>query len=206
MISGSYDRSLKLWDAAGGALVREFKAYKEKDSEKGHRDGVFCVAFSPDGKTIASGSSDHTIKFWNVANGTVLRECNNSKLKGNVAPGSVTPAQPGSVYSLRFAAGGTRLVSVGHAPRSRGYLAMWDVADGKLIYGEELDLGNVNCVSISPDEKYLALACGPRGRNLQEANAYVIKSNLDLFNNFTYSISYANQGDRFRFRRRRWFL
>ena len=52
---------------------------------------------------------------------------------------------------------------------------MWDVADGKLIYGEELDLGNVNCVSISPDEKYLALACGPRGRNLQEANAYVIK-------------------------------
>jgi WD40 repeat protein len=33
----------------------------------GHADSVYCVAFSPDGKTLASGSYDGTIKLWDVA-------------------------------------------------------------------------------------------------------------------------------------------
>ncbi|HEV3447052.1 MAG TPA: WD40 repeat domain-containing protein, partial [Gemmataceae bacterium] len=174
VVSGSLDRSLKLWDASNGTLVKEFKAYKEKEFEKGHRDGVFCVAFSPDGKTLVSASSDRTIKFWNVATGTVLRDCVNAKIKSNGAAGAAA-AHPGAIYGLRFTMQGQRLVSAGHAPRNRGYLAVWDTTDARLLYGEELDVGNINNVAVSPDGKYLAAACSPRGRNLQEANAYVIK-------------------------------
>src|SRR5579872_4245298 len=36
---------------------------------KGHMTTVFSVAFSPDGKTQASGSRDNTIKLWDVATG-----------------------------------------------------------------------------------------------------------------------------------------
>ena len=76
---------------------------------------------------------------------------------------------------MRITANGTRLVSVGHAPRNRGYLAVWNVADGKLLYGKELDVGNINSVAVSADGRYLAVACSPRGRTLQEANAYIMK-------------------------------
>jgi len=38
-----------------------------------HSSVVTSVAFSPDGKTLASGSTDHPVKLWDVSTGTELR-------------------------------------------------------------------------------------------------------------------------------------
>ena len=117
ILSGSLDTSLKLWDATTGALVREFHGYKPKDFEKGHRDGVFTAVFSPDGKSIVSGSSDRSIKVWNLADGNVTRDLTNP----NVKPGAWPMASPGWVYGVRFLPDG-RLVSVGGARAVTGSL------------------------------------------------------------------------------------
>jgi WD40 repeat protein len=173
IVSGSLDHSLKLWDANSGAMVREFKAYKEKTFEKGHRDAVFSVAFSPDGKSIVSGGSDYSIKLWNVADGNVAREFINPGLKPD--PLAPSRAHPGYVYGVRFTSDGKRLVSAGHAPRLQGYVAVWNVADGKMLYGDVFPLGAINSLAVSPDDRLLALACGPRGRDFQNVDSYLIK-------------------------------
>ncbi len=173
VVSGSYDQSLKLWDIPSGNLVREFKAYKAKEFEKGHQDGVFSAAFSPDGKLLASGSGglERVIKIWNVADGTVLRDLANPHLKSNPPT-----SHPGWVYNLRFTKDGKHLVSVGDAPLNKGFLGVWNPADGKMLYGETMPLGTFFSLAITPNDQQIAIGAGPRGRPTADFNsAYLFK-------------------------------
>ena len=63
LLSGSWDKTLKLWDAATGRLIRTFE---------GHADAVNSVAFSPDGTRLLSGA-DKTLKLWDAATGRLIR-------------------------------------------------------------------------------------------------------------------------------------
>jgi WD40 repeat protein len=170
ILSGSLDTSLKLWDATTGALVREFHGYKPKEFEKGHHDGVFTAVFSPDGKSIVSGSSDRSIKVWNLADGTVTRDLTDPNLK----PGAWPMAQPGWVYGVRFLPDG-RLVSVGGAPRSHGFLATWDIKEGKMLTAEEMPFGTFFSVAVSPDGQTLAIGAGG-APGAKEVNGYIMKT------------------------------
>ena len=58
IVSGSRDKTLKVWDAQTG---------KETLTLKGHTSPVRSVSFSPDGKRIVSGSHDKTVKVWDIS-------------------------------------------------------------------------------------------------------------------------------------------
>jgi WD40 repeat protein len=171
VLTAGYDNSLKLLDASNGNTVREFKGFKPKDSEKGHKDSVFCAAISPDGKFVASGSggSERLIKVWNLADGSLIRDLINPNLK---SPAS----HPGWVYNVRFTREGKYLVSVGDAPRNKGYLAVWNVEDGKLLLGQEMALGAFFSTALSPESGLIAIGAGSRGRPTPEWNsAYIVR-------------------------------
>jgi len=63
LLSGSGDSTLKLWDAASGALIRTFT---------GHTDAVKSVAFSPDGQKVVSGGNDTSVRVWAARSGKLL--------------------------------------------------------------------------------------------------------------------------------------
>ena len=57
-VSGSFDNTVKVWDACTGQAIRTLKR---------HTDTVNAVAISSDGKRIVSGSADETVKVWGAA-------------------------------------------------------------------------------------------------------------------------------------------
>ncbi|NCR45853.1 MAG: protein kinase [Microcystis aeruginosa G13-01] len=102
----------------------------------GHSDCLDSVAYSPDGRYLASGSRDNTIKIWEVATGKELRT-----LTGHSE----------IVFSVAYSPDGRYLAS-GSRDNT---IKIWEVATGKVrtITGHS---GWVFSVAYSPDGRYLA--------------------------------------------------
>ena len=66
VVSGSFDSTVRIWDAERGKPVRELF--------RGHTYPVLSVAFSPDGRRIVSGSGDKTVRIWDAETGKLVGE------------------------------------------------------------------------------------------------------------------------------------
>jgi len=104
------------------------------DNPKGHSSWVYSVTFSPDGTRIVSGSSDYTIKLWDVATGREIR---------------TFQGHSGSVASVAFSRDGGRIVS-GSKDSS---IKLWDVATGRVLrtFTDHPSPAVVTSVAFSPD-------------------------------------------------------
>ena len=146
------------------------------DALKGHTDSVNAVAFSPDRTTLASGSSDGTVRLWDVARRELL-----GILKGHSYPVMAVAFSPdgrlvsGSnediklwdttrneiatlmgIAPVAFSPDGTLLAS-GSANNT---IALWDVGSLEKIANLEGHVGQINTVAFSPDGSMLASGSG----------------------------------------------
>jgi WD40 repeat protein/nucleoside phosphorylase len=63
ILSASYDRTLRTWDAHSGAALLILQ---------GHLDSVNACTWSPNGQRILSASDDHTLRIWDTSSGAAL--------------------------------------------------------------------------------------------------------------------------------------
>ena len=141
LASASYDRTIRLWEAASGQPLRTLE---------GHRGSVRSVAWSPDGKTLASASYDRTIRLWEAASGQPLRT-----LEGHES----------GVRSVAWSPDGKTLASAS----SDRTIRLWEAAGGQPLRTLEGHESGVRSVAWSPDGKTLASASGDRTIRLWEA-------------------------------------
>lgn len=129
LASGSYDRTILLWDVATS---------KNTAALKGHTGVVSSLSFSPDGKALASaGATDQTIKLWDMAT-----RKNTATFKGHTD----------TIFSVVFSPKGKILASGSYDQT----IKLWDVATGKNTATFKGHSGAVACVAFSPDGKTLA--------------------------------------------------
>ena len=114
---------VRLWDANSG---------RELFSIRGHTAGIKKLAFSKDGKRLATASVDHTVNLWDVTSPQEARSLDDSG------------------WNVAFSPNGEHIAS--------SSLKMWEVASGRLVRSFQGENSQVYAVAFSPDGKCFAAA------------------------------------------------
>ena len=180
-LSGSWDKTLRLWDLSTGKTTRRFED---------HTKDVLSVAFSADNRQIVSAARDKTIKLWNT-----LAQCKYTiQEDGHQDWVSCVRFSPNNQNPIIVSAGWDKYVKVWNLTNCKlktnhightGYLntvtmspdgslcasggkdakaMLWDLNDGKHLY--TLDHADtINALTFSPNRYFLLhLSCGKAGK------------------------------------------
>ena len=131
LISGSRDRTIKIWNLTNGQLQRELA---------GHELTVTALAISPNGQIIASGSRDETVKVWDFHTGEVryILENHAEEVRKEIA-------------CLLFSLDGQILYSCS----AGGTTFCWDINTGKKLSAGSLFWGS-SLLAMSADGRTIA--------------------------------------------------
>jgi WD40 repeat protein len=144
----------------------------------GHEGPVRAVAFALNGLTVATGSDDGSLRFWNSVTGVMEKEIGDLN-------------QP--IFSLAFAHSGRFLIS----GDSNGPLRVWEFPSLKELPGLPHSPGTSRRLAISPDDKTVAVGNGTQVVELLDFEKRSLRQTLAGHLGIIQSIAYSPHGDLF---------
>lgn len=119
LASGSDDKAIRLWDRITGQPKKRSRRShqsggREMSALRGHHNYIHCLAFSPKGNILASGSYDEAVFLWDVRAGRLMRSL---------------PAHSDPVSGIDFCRDGTLVVSCS----TDGLIRVWDTSTGQCL-------------------------------------------------------------------------
>ena len=154
-------------------LVQSVNWVREQNRLQGHTGSVQSVSFSPDGKILATGSFDSTVRLWR-RDGSLLKI-----LKGHKQ----------AVTSVRFSPDGKTIAS----GSQDGTVRLWD-SNGNFIRLIQAHKNWVMSVSFSPDGKTIATASDDKTVKLWQLDGQLI-STLNKHQDDVRQVSFSPKGD-----------
>ncbi|KAJ8605193.1 hypothetical protein CTAYLR_000414 [Chrysophaeum taylorii] len=134
VVTGSYDKTVRLWDGVSWRLVHTFAGC--------HSCEVRSVAFSPSGDLVASGSMDSLAALWDVRSRTMARSFRGHS--SGITSVAFSNGSPNSTLLLLATASWDRTAR------------LWDVRVGRLVHAFEAHSSGVYAVAFSEGNRFLA--------------------------------------------------
>lgn len=185
------DKVVTLWEigessptpATGSGRQRAFRI-SPQSTLAGHHSSVFSLAFSRDGRSLASGSFDQTVRFWSVSDGAAK-----ATLTGHTQ----------AVRAVAFSPDGRRLATGGADRVAR----LWDTSTGQALATLEGHTEPVCAVAFSPDGAILASGSEDRTIKLWDLKpgdaagrsaAVPLRATLQRHTGAVWSLAFSPQG------------
>jgi WD40 repeat protein len=144
---------------------------------QGHKGRVHYVAFSPDGKYLASSGADHSVRLWEMATSREIYT-----LRGHSHP----------VWGIAFSPDGKYLASGSEDHTIR----FWDVATGRQSRALLGHGGGVNTIAFSPDGKDLVSASGDATAKVWDLATGKARLTFREHNHPVWAVAYSPDGKR----------
>jgi WD40 repeat protein len=164
--SSRRDNKVRVWEAATGKLLHTLE---------GHTRYVQSVAYAPDGKLLASASSDKTVRVWDSGTGKLIRA-----LEGHQA----------IVVSVAFSPDGKLLASGSEDQTVR----LWDTTTGKLVRVLQGQQDSVPSLTFSPDGQTLATGTHEHKAHLWDIASGKLLRTFKARNEYVTSVAFAPDG------------
>lgn len=146
LASGSWDRTVKIWDVKTGEQLRDIN---------GQSNQFGSVDISSDGKILASGDITGTIRLWNIEKGQLMKTL------------TFSDDIDSNIYQVKFSPN-NKIIATGNI----GGINLWDIEKGQVLKSFSCEpFGTSYSIAFSPNGEFIASGCIANGVILQDGQS-----------------------------------